>query len=141
MKIDEMGICSLIKSCGKVNKKELIGDAEQQAMIKARKDFEEGGEFVIDSTRVEGLSPCSWHTLKLCFEGDEITGYVDGKQVVRAVSDQYGNGMAGLMAPMMGLTNISTPYFDNLSIKPLGRTSANNLTPVSGVEPIYPHEK
>lgn len=141
MKIDEMGNCSLIKSCGKVNKKELIGDAEQQAMIKARKDFEEGGEFVIDSMRVEGLTPCSWHTLKLRFEGDEITGYVDGKQVVHAVSDQYGNGMAGLIAPMMGTTNISTPYFDNLSIKPLGRTSANNLTPVSGVVPLYPHKK
>lgn len=138
MKIDEQGNCSLIKSCGKVNKKELIGDAEQQAMIKARKDFEEGGEFTIASSKAEGFSPCSWHTLKIRFEGDAITGYVDGVQVVQAVSEQYGNGMAGLIAPMLGDTNIATPYFDNLTIRPLGRTKANNNVPVPGVKPLYP---
>ena len=59
-----------------------------------------------------------WHNLKLRFEGDNIIGYVDGKQVVQAKSDHYPKGMVGLMAPMQP-NRISTPYFDNLRITPL----------------------
>lgn len=136
--IDEKGKCSLVKSCGKVNKAELIGDAEQQALIRARRDFEEGGEFTVDSTMVQGFTPCTWHSLKLRFEGDTITGYVDGEKVVSTEDGQYGNGMAGLIAPMLGEKNIATPYFDNLIIKPLGRTRSNGFKPVPGVRPLYP---
>ena len=54
------------------------------------------------------------------FEGDTITGYVDGKQVVQAKSDRYPKGMVGLMAPMQQ-HRICTPYFDNLRIVPLDK--------------------
>ncbi len=136
MKVNDQGKCTLILSCGKVNKKELIGDAEQQAQIKARKDFEEGGEFPLDSAVVEGFSACRWHSLKIRFEGNDITGYVDGKAVVKTNSDMYTHGMAGLIAPEME-RGISTPYFDNLAITPLGRTRAVPTVPKPDVRPLY----
>lgn len=123
LKINEHGLCHLYITRGKLNQKELIGDKEQQAIILARKDVEVGGEYVLDSAQVEGIAACQWHNLRLRFEGDEITGFVDGRQVVRATNDRYGHGMAGLMAPSQK-RRISTPYFDNLKIMPLGRTKA-----------------
>ena len=123
LKLDDKGKCSLYITRGKLDPKELIGDAEQQALILARKDIEVGGEYVLDSVLVEGIGACKWYNLKLRFEGDEITGYVDGRQVVHATSDRYGHGMAGLMAPLQE-RRVCTPYFDNLKIVPLGRTES-----------------
>lgn len=137
LKVDDRGKCTLIMSCGKVNKKELIGDVEQQAQIKARKDFEEGGEFPLDSAKVASFGPCRWHTLKIRFEGNDITGYVDGKPVVKTVSNLYPHGMAGLIAPELE-RGVSTPYFDNLRITPLGRTKAVRTVPKPDVRPLYP---
>lgn len=118
LKLDERGDCKLYITRGKLNPKELIGDAEQQALILARKDIEVGGEYVLDSARVEGVGPCRWHNLRLRMQGDELTGYVDGRPVVRATSDRYTHGMAGLMAPLQQ-RRVCTPYFDNLRIEPL----------------------
>ena len=120
---------------GKFDKKELIGDAEQQALILARTDIEVGGEYVLDEAAVPGLSSCSWHNLKIVFEGDSITGFVDGKPVVKAVDSRYGKGMAGLIAPLQE-RRVSTPYFDNLKISPLGRTRANE-TVLPAISPLY----
>ena len=120
---------------GKLNPNELIGDKEQQALILARKDVEVGGEYVLDNAQVEGIAACQWHNLKLCFEGDKLTGYVDGRQVVSATNDRYGHGMAGLMAPLQE-RRICTPYFDNLRITPLGRTKSTNLN-VRKPGPLY----
>ena len=108
----------LVITRGKLDQKELIGDKEQQEAILARKDAEMGGEYKLAIAHVEGIAPCHWHNLRLRFEGDTITGYVDGKQVLQAKSDRYPNGMAGLMAPMQQ-HRISTPYFDNLKIIPI----------------------
>lgn len=118
LKLDDQGNCTLVLTQGKRNKKELIGDKEQQALILARKDAEVGGEYTIASAKVENVAACQWHNLKLRFEGNLLTGYVDGKQVVFATSDRYRKGMAGLMAPLQS-RRISTPYFDNLKIEPL----------------------
>ena len=118
LKMDEQGNVTLILSRGKPNPREPIGDAEQQALILARKDVEIGGEYTIGQARVEGITPCQWHNLKLRFEGARITGYVDGREVVSATSDHYGHGMAGLLAPLREQC-VSTPYFDNLTVKPL----------------------
>ena len=135
LKLDDKGKCSLYITRGKLNPKELIGDKEQQAIILARKDIEVGGEYVLDSAVVEGVGACQWHNLRLRFEGDELTGYVDGKQVIRATNDRYGRGMAGLMAPLQK-RRVCTPYFDNLKITPLGRTKANNTT-IPTIKPLY----
>lgn len=118
LKLDDQGRCSLVLSRGKPDPKELIGDKEQQEAILARKDVEAGGEYTLATARVEGIAPCHWHNLRLRFEGDTITGYVDGRQVLQVKSDHYPKGMAGLLAPMQP-ERICTPYFDNLSIRPI----------------------
>lgn len=126
LKLDDQGTCTLILSRGKPDPKELIGDAEQQALILARKDVEIGGEYTLDTARIEGIAACQWHTLKLRFQGDQITGYVDGAEVVSATSSHYRKGMAGLIAPL-GEKRISTPYFDNLHISPIGGKSEGGM--------------
>ena len=130
LKLDDQGQCTLVITRGKLDPKELIGDKEQQEAILARKDVEVGGEYTLATAHVEGIIPCHWHNLRLRFEGDTITGYVDGKQVIQAKSDRYPKGMVGLMAPMQQ-HRISTPYFDNLKIVPISLTSSscNSLFP------------
>ena len=118
LKLDDQGRLTLVITRGKLNPKELIGDKEQQEAILARKDVEVGGEYELAAAQVEGIAPCHWYNLRLRFEGDTITGYVDGRQVLQAKSDRYLKGMAGLMAPIKE-GRISTPYFDNLKIVPL----------------------
>ena len=128
LKLDDQGHCTLVITRGKLDQKELIGDKEQQEAILARKDVEVGGEYVLAEANLlplgegrEGaFAPCHWYNLRLRFEGDTITGYVDGKQVVQAKSDRYPKGMVGLMTPMQQ-HRISTPYFDNLKIVPLDK--------------------
>jgi len=120
LKLDDKGNCSLVITRGKLDPKELIGDAEQQAAILARTDIEVGGEYVLDSASIEGIGPCQWHSLKLRFLGDELTGFVDGREVVKATSARYPCGMAGLMAPLQE-HRVCTPYFDNLKIQPVIR--------------------
>ena len=116
--------------------KELIGDAEQQALILTRKDAEIGGEYTLASAKVAGVAPLQWHNLKLRFNGDQLTGYVDGGEVVSTVSGHYGKGMAGLMAPMQKL-RVSTPYFDNLKITPVGQELSTPAQALD-IEPLYP---
>ena len=115
------GNCTLVITRVKRDQKELIGGAEQQAMILARTDMEIGGEYTLASVKIEGVNACQWHSLKLRLLGDELTGFVDGKEVVKATSAHYLRGMAGLMAPLQK-QRICTPYFDNLKIQPIGRT-------------------
>lgn len=136
LKMDDKGKVTLILTRGKRDQKELIGDKEQQAIILARKDVEIGGEYTLDETQINGIAPCQWHNLKLRFENDHVTGFVDGMEVVRAKSDHYGKGMAGLIAPLLE-RSVSTPYFDNLRIVPLGRTQATE-TAIPAIQPIYP---
>ncbi len=136
LKIDDQGTCTLILSRGKPDPKELIGDAEQQALILARKDVEIGGEYTLATTKVPDIAALQWHNLKLRFLGSQITGYVDGKEVLNATSDHYKKGMAGLIAPLHK-HSVSTPYFDNLKIAPLSRTKAVP-TAVPALQPLYP---
>lgn len=123
LKINDQGVCSLVLTRGKPDPKELIGDAEQQALILARKDIEIGGEYTLATTKVKDVAACQWHNLKLRFQGDHITGYVDGVQVVSVTSDHYRKGMAGMIAPLQE-KRVSTPYFDNLQISPLSNHHA-----------------
>jgi galactosylceramidase len=135
LKMDEQGRVELILTRGKRDQKELIGDKEQQAIILARKDVEIGGEYTLAEAVAPSVAVCQWHNLKLRFDGDRITGYVDGVEVVQATSDHYRRGMAGLIAPLHEHT-ISTPYFDNLRITPIGRTQAN-ATQIPAIHPLY----
>lgn len=135
MTVNDKGECKLVLTSGKLNKKELIGDAEQQAAILARKDEEIGGEFVLDKALAPDFSALEWHRLQLRFEGNDIVGLVDGKPVVKATSDRYKRGMAGFIAPLQA-NRVPTPYFDNLSVTPLGNTSKAGK-PLPTVQPLY----
>jgi galactosylceramidase len=137
LKLNDQGLCTLVLTRGKLDQKELIGDKEQQAIILARKDVEIGGEYTIAEAKVQDVAPCQWHNLKLRFEDDQLTGFVDGRQVVQTTSDHYGKGMAGLIAPSQE-RRVSTPFFDNLKIVPLGRTKPVP-TPLPAINSLYPN--
>ena len=136
MKLDDQGNCTLILSRGKPDPKELIGDAEQQAIILARKDVEIGGEYTLATAKVPDISSLQWHNLRLRFIGDQITGYIDDKEVLSATSDHYKKGMAGLIAPLQK-KRVCTPYFDNLSITPLGSSKATQPLDTKDHRPLY----
>ena len=156
LKINDQGKVTLILTRGELDQKELIGDKEQQEAILARKDVEIGGEYTLaeaclgkeelrvksEELRVKNEKSAGasialqWHNLKLRFEGDQITGYVDGVEVVKATSDHYRKGMAGLIAPLQE-KRVSTPYFDNLRITPLDRHKATQPQPELDIRPLY----
>ncbi|MBM6993999.1 MAG: galactosylceramidase [Prevotella sp.] len=136
LKIDDRGVCRLVVTRGPVDKKKLTGDAEQQALLKKSHDLEEGGELVLDSAMVDGLTACRWHQLLLRFDGDTITGVVNGRKVVSAVRRQYPRGMAGLIA-FKQQQRVSTPYFDNLKIVPIGRLQPTGAARTREIEPLY----
>jgi galactosylceramidase len=130
------GQCRLVVIRGKENKQELVGDAEQQALIKAQNDADEGGEKVLGTVRLPIIGPKQWHSLKLRFDGSSITGLVDGKPVLTANDALYPRGMAGLMVGQEG-NRTSTSYFDNVLIKPLHGDTPKPTSALPGQTPIY----
>lgn len=121
LQIGDDGNVRLVVIRGKTDKATLTGDAEQQALIKSRKDDTEGGEKVLAEVNMASIHRGEWHNLKLSFDGSTIKGSVDGRVVVRAVDSHYGRGMVGLLAGSSG-DKLSTPYFDNILVmNPRGR--------------------
>lgn len=136
LELSDGGACRLVAIRGKKNPKALVGDAEQQAMIKAGKFDVEGGELVLGSTTVPGIAAGRWHRLALRFEGGTITGLVDGKPVLTASNALYAKGMAGLLAGG-DKARISTPWFGDLIVTtPKGATPAP-ATALPRQSPIY----
>ena len=136
LQIGSDGQCRLVVIRGKVEKRRLVGDAEQQALIKAGKDDSEGGEKILGVVKVASISPDSWHNLKLRFEGSAITAIVDGKPVLNVTDSLYSHGMAGMMA-LGGETKMSTPYFDNLLINAPGSKLPTPTVFSKDVKPMY----
>lgn len=136
LQLGDDGQCKLVVVKGKVNKKELVGDAEQQAFIKNSKDESEGGEKVLASVKLSGISSGMWYNLKLRFRGNEITCFIDGEQVLKANDALYGYGMAGLLARKYE-DKVSTPYFDNLLITAVGEDASQPIVAPVGQTPIY----
>ena len=117
------GDLRLVVIRGKPEKKKLVGDAEQQALIRASHDDSEGGEKVLATVHADGVGPDQWHRLGLRFQGDRITGLLDGKAVLTATDGLYDHGMAGILAGQNARA-VSRPWFDNLAITPPERTGA-----------------
>lgn len=136
LQLGDDGQCKLVVVKGKVNKKELVGDAEQQAFIKNSKDESEEGEKVLASVKLSGISSGRWYNLKLRFRGNEITCFIDGEQVLKANDALYGYGMAGLLARKYE-DKVSTPYFDNLLITAVGEDASQPIVAPVGQTPIY----
>jgi galactosylceramidase len=130
------GQCKLVVSRGKREKNKLVGDAEQQALIKAGKDYSEGGEKILGVVKVANLLPDTWHNLKLRFQGSSITAIVDGKPVLNVTDTLYSHGMAGLLA-LGGEMELSMPYFDNLLINAPGAKLPTPTVFPKSIKPMY----
>lgn len=136
LQLNDKGYCQLVVVRGKKDKKALVGDAEQQALIKNSKDESEGGEKVLASIDLPAISSGKWYNLKLRFKGNEITGFVDGNQVIKIADELYAHGMAGLLAEQYK-DKLSTPYFDNLCITPVGKSVSEPTNVPPHFTPIY----
>ena len=135
MTLGDDGQCRLVVIRGKTAKMTPVGDAEQQALLKAGKDDGAGGERVL-GTIVLPSFPRQWHKLTLRFDGSTITGRVDGKLVLTATDTLYTQGMAGLMAGG-DKTKLSMPYFDNVLIKGPNAPLPKPTSAMPGQSPIY----
>ena len=109
------GGCRLVSVNGKEDKSELLGDAEQQATIRASDDREPGGSLELARAALPMFDPTRWHEIILRLDGDLIEAIVDG-QIVVAVRDlRHARGMAGLMAEASP-TQLSRPSFDGIRV-------------------------
>jgi galactosylceramidase len=86
--------------------------------VSAQNNGDGAGE-LLASGSVAPLTSTSWHKLKLRFADSEITGYVDGKQIVAATNAVSDHGLAGLCAGATGGVR-NTALFDNLVINTVG---------------------
>jgi len=135
LQLDDSGVCRIVVTRGKKDKKAITGDAEQQAIIKRQNDQSEGGEKVLGEIRLSNISNSQWHNVKLRFEGATISAFVDGTQALQVNDSLYTQGMAGLMAG--GGEKLSTPYFDNLLIKDMKSSIPNPSLGLPTQLPIY----
>lgn len=131
------GEASLIAVRGKVDKKALVGDAEQQALIKRENDSSAGGEKILATLRLAGFDSGSWHRLTLRMNGSQLTGLVDGRPVLKVSDGLFDAGMAGLMAGA-DQQKMSMPFFDNVALTAGSRQKGQGATPPV---PIYPRAR
>jgi galactosylceramidase len=136
LQLSDSGGVELLVARGAADKKALVGDAEQQALIKAQNDASEGGEKVLAVAQLAEAGAKRWHNLKLQFSGAEITGLVDGKPVIAVTDRLYGKGMAGLMAGA-DAHKLGMPYFDNVTIKRINGPEPEPSIALPGQAPIY----
>ena len=140
LELNADGALRLVAIRGKKGKKKAVGDAEQQALIKAMNDVSEGGEKVLATTRVPATGAGRWHTLTLRFAGERITALVDGVERLAASDSLYGAGMAGILAGAHG-AQLSMPWFDNLLVKNAGAALPPVMPPLPGRMPLYAPQK
>ena len=135
LELDGAGDVRLVVVRGKVDKKALVGDAEQQALIKAANEAAEGGEKVLARAALSAAAG-RWHTLTLRFSGTRIRGYVDGKPVVEADDALYGKGMAGLLAGP-AQAGLGMPYYRNVVVNRVDAALPPPTKPLPGQAPMY----
>jgi galactosylceramidase len=136
LEVQDGGLCRLIAIRGKKDRKALVGDAEQQALIRKAGGGGEGGELLLGSATVPGVGAGRWHRLALHFEGQTIRALIDGQVVLRASDPLYGAGMVGLLAGQTR-TAISRPWYRNLTVDPL-TPGAGTPPPRPPAPPLYP---
>lgn len=136
LELDGAGEVRLVVVRGKVDKKALVGDAEQQALIKAANDAAEGGEKVLARAPLAGSAADRWHTLKLQFSGTRIRGYVDGKPALEATDALYGKGMAGLLAGP-AQSGLSMPYYRDVVVNRVDGALPPPTATLRGQAPLY----
>lgn len=117
LEISADGGWRLLSINGKVNKAELVGDAEQQAIIGATRDDSPGGEHMLASGRI-GVSSDARRAavLALACEGSRIRAFIGGALVADVVDDTHSSGMAGLIAGQTE-TRVSRPAFEYIDVR------------------------
>ena len=135
--LDNLCKCKIVVVRGKVDKKKVEGDAEQQALINELQDDSEGGEKVLAESLLMDFNPTEWHKLTIRFENSKITGLIDGKKVIEAEDFLYHHGMAGLLADVDS-QKASTPYFDNFKVNEVGKDTIQPTPDIPNRTPIYP---
>jgi galactosylceramidase len=123
LRVSPDGAYALIAIDGKAGPQD-IGDKENQERLKAEAAAGKprpSGEQGVATGMLPSFDRTKWHTLKLEFSGDTITGYIDGQKVVAVKDTHFSHGMAGLVACDRD-NELSTAYYDNLKITPLGET-------------------
>jgi galactosylceramidase len=138
LRVSPDGGYALIAIDGKAGPQD-IGDKENQERLKAEAAAGKPrpqGEQGVATGMLAGFDRTKWHTLKLEFSGDTITGFIDSQRVVSTKDTRFSHGMAGLVA-CDHAKELSTAYYDNLKITPLGETQPT-ANPVSTKPvPIY----
>ncbi|SEP52774.1 ricin-type beta-trefoil lectin domain protein [Amycolatopsis saalfeldensis] len=77
----------------------------------------------IASGQTTAIGVGQWHTLSVTFQGNRITGTVDGKPAGSATDGWWTSGQAGI-----GLTGYQTAEFDNFAVTP----GSGSTTPPTG---------
>lgn len=138
--LDDRGNCTLAVVRGKIDKSKLVGDAEQQALLRNAKDEGAGGEKILARVSLPQVGAGQWHRLKIRFQGSVITGFIDGRQVLEAADPLYTHGMAGLMCGA-GKEKFSMPFYDNLSVQAVGAARPEPSVGKKKQFPIYRKNK
>ncbi|MFL0564474.1 family 16 glycoside hydrolase [Microbacterium sp. 179-I 1D1 NHS] len=113
------GTFRLVEINGKTDKLELVGDAEQQAIIRASGgDADAGGERVLAAGAVPA-APDVWRDVALRVEGRRVSFWIDGVERAAVEDDRHPRGMAGLIAGIVDEQTLSQPAFTDLRIAPL----------------------
>jgi len=136
LRISASGEVRLVAVRGKIDKKKLVGDAEQQALIKASGDASEGGEKLLAAAHLPQPAAGTWHALRLSMQGTTLRGFVDGKLVLTATDALYPRGMAGLLSGADDHA-MNMPFFDSFAIMPVNAQKSNATTALSKATPIY----
>lgn len=107
------GRVSLVSSEGHIDGYQLrLSDSGQWELRNSS-----GNDSVVASGRV-AVSRNAWRHLELAFEGEHITGSIDGAHVVSLQDSHNGAGLAGIGSGW------NPASFDNLSVTPINATTA-----------------
>lgn len=139
LRLQPDGTYSLVAIDGKAGPQD-IGDKENQERLKAEAAAGKPrpkGESGVAAGALKNFDRAKWHNLKLEFSGSTISGYIDGEKVVVATNAQFSRGMAGLLACERE-KELSTAYYDNLMITPIGAAKPEPTAFSAAQKPIYP---
>jgi galactosylceramidase len=70
-------------------------------------------------------------------QGNDLTGFVDGKPLVKASDTLFRSGMAGLQAGASE-QSMSTPFFDEIELAAVGELAPRVAASRPAAKPIYP---
>jgi galactosylceramidase len=128
------GACTLVVINGKAGAEEL-GDREHQEALRAAGNSGEKGEKQMAAGTATNFVAKQWHKVKLRFVGSNITGFVDGVQILTTSDTKFSHGMAGLVTGDSKSRN--TACFDNLLVTAVDAATPEPTVFATSQTPIY----